>query len=178
MKNIRETKPISELLNTFAFGDKPKGKSLTNAIKFSTIFSFWEDIIGTKLAKYTKPVKIKYSKFYVCAKSPAVIQEINFNKQKILQKLNSYSQALSITVKDLVLDYKQYEAETKQKDLYIEDKVQFYNNSSLEGIELDCEYKNNIKNAVDKISFLGEDGKNKLIDKIYNAKKAQIKRQK
>ena len=178
MKTIRETKSISELLNTFTFGDKPKGKSLTNAIKFSTISSFWEDIIGSKLAKFTKPVKIKYSKLYIVAKSPAVVQEINFNKQKILQKLNSYSQPLLITVKDLVLDYKQYETETKQEDSYPDEKAQYYNNSSLEGVELDNDYKNNIKNAIDKINFLGEEEKNKLVDKICNAKKAQIKRQK
>ena len=49
MKNINETKKISELINTFTFGDKPRGKSLSDAVKFSTLASFWEDIIGKKL---------------------------------------------------------------------------------------------------------------------------------
>lgn len=176
MKHINETKSISELLNTFTFGDKPRGKSLSDAVKFSTIVSFWDDIVGSKLAKYTTPTKIKYSKLYISAKNPAIIQEINFKKKKILEKLNSYSQALSITIKDLVLDYKNYTSELKEQNIIPDEKIDYYNIDSLKNIELDENYKNNIKSAIDKIDFLKEDEKNKLIDKICNSKKAELKR--
>ena len=176
MKNINETKKISELINTFTFGDKPRGKSLSDAVKFSTLASFWEDIIGKKLAKYTIPSKIKYSKLYISAKNPAVIQEINFNKKKILEKVNSYSKALSITIKDLVLDYKNYSLQTKEEKIIPEEKIDFYNANSLKEIKLDEKYKENIKSAIEKINLFEDKTKNKLIEQIYSAKKAQLKR--
>ncbi|MBR2068525.1 MAG: DUF721 domain-containing protein [Candidatus Gastranaerophilales bacterium] len=176
MRHIKETNTISELLNTFTFGDNSsKGKSLSDTIKQSTVFSFWEDIIGAKLAKYTKPIKIKYSKLYLSAKSPALVQELNLSKSKILKKINTYSMALGISIKDLVIDYKNY-TENSEHEIPQDEKLNYYNEESFSDIEIDENYKSEIRNNIEKINFLSENQKEKLINKIYNAKKAFIKR--
>ncbi len=176
MRQINETNTISEILNTFTFGDKKsKGKSLSDTVKYSTLFSLWPDIVGNKLSKYTKPTTIKYSKLYVSAKSPVIVQEMNLLKDKIIKKINVYSNALDFNIKDIVLDYKNYENE-KEEENNIEDKPEFYNNSDLDEVKLDDNFEQNIKKCIKKIDFLTEDQKQDFINKIYNNKKAQIKR--
>jgi len=175
-RKINNTQTISDLLNAFTFGDKPRGKSLSDAVKFSTIVSFWGDIVGSKLAKYTMPTKIKYSKLYISAKNPAVIQEMNFNKIKILEQLNTYSKALSITIKDLVFDYKDYTSQTIEKNLPKDEQIDYYSDKTLEDIKIDENFKNNINLAISKINFLKNEEKDILINKICNAKKAELKR--
>ena len=176
MKKINETKSISELLNTFTFGDNlSKGKSFSDTIKQSTLFSFWSDIAGAKLSQYTKPDKVKYQKLYVSAKSPVIIQELNLNKQQILSKLNSYSNALGIKIKDIVFDYKKY-SENKNEEFPPDNLPEFFKNEALDEIEVDKAFEENIKNSIDKINFLSKEQKEKLTSEIIKTKKAEIKR--
>lgn len=175
MRQINETNTISEILNTFTFGDKKsKGKSLSDTVKYSTLFSLWPDIVGNKLAKYTKPTTIKYSKLYVSAKSPVIVQEMNLMKDKIIKKINVYSNALDFNIKDIILDYKNYESGEEKNN--IEDKPDFYNDSDLDEVKLDKNFEQNIRKSIEKIDFLTENQKQDFINKIYNNKKAQIKR--
>ena len=176
MKDINQTKTISELLNTFTFGgSQSKGKSFSDIIKQSTIFSFWEDIAGTKLSKFSKPQKIKYSKLFVSASSPVIIQELNLIKEKLIQKTNNYSKALGIEIKDIIFDYKNYKpAETQN---YQEDnEVIYYKSENLSEYCIDENFKNEIIKNISKINFLNEKQKNNFIEQIINVKKAQIKR--
>lgn len=176
MRNINKTEKISDILNTFTFGENnSKGKSLSDTIKQSTIFSFWGDIAGAKFAKYSKPIKIKYSKLYVSAKSPVIVQELNLLKAKILKKVNTYSNALNLKITDIVFDYKNYDDNINEE--YGEDiELDFYDDEILEGIELDKNYELEISKNINKINFLTKEQKQKLISKITNVKKAQIKR--
>ena len=175
MKNIKQTKTISELLNTFTFGENSKGKSFSETIKHSTIFSFWEDIIGKKLAKFSKPIKIKYSKLYVTAKSPTITQELNLIKNKIITKANTYANALGFEIKDIVFDYKNYKNSEKTFESD-EEKIEFYNNDNIDQINLDDGFKKEIKNNISKINFLSDKQKDLLIKKIFNTQKAKNKR--
>ena len=114
MKKLNETKTISELLNNFTFGcESSKGKSLSGTIKNSVLFSFWEEIIGSNFAKYTKPTKISNSKLYVSAKSPIIVQELSLNKSTLFKKINKYSTALKFKINDIVFEYKNYKKETR-----------------------------------------------------------------
>ncbi len=176
MRNINETKTISDLLNTFTFGDKnSKGKSLSDTVKHSTIFSFWEDIAGKKLAQYTKPLKIKYSKLFISAKSPVIVQELNLSKQNILKKINLYSQALGIQINDISVSYKNY---SKDENNFIppDEKLEFYNDESFADCTLNDDFQDEIKKNISKINFLSQEQKDKLLKKIVNVKKAEIKR--
>ena len=175
MKNINQTKTISDLLNTFTFGENSKGKSFSDTIKQSTVFSFWDDIVGKKLYQYTKPVRIKNSKLYVSAKSPVIIQELNLIKRKILKKLNTYTSALGISVVDIVFDYKNYN-EAAQDNFPQDEKLEFYSDKDLSSLKIDDNYTNEIRNKISKINFLSDMQKLKLADKIINVKKADIKR--
>ena len=58
MKQNNETKSISELLNDSIFNQTSQNK-LNSVIKQSTIFSFWDNIVGAKFSKFTKPYSIK-----------------------------------------------------------------------------------------------------------------------
>lgn len=177
MKDIKETKTISELINSFTFGENSsKGKSLSDTIKQSTLFSFWEDIVGFKLAKFTKPTKIKYSKLYVSAKSPTLIQELNLTKQKIIKKINTYSLALGFEIKDIIFDYKNYN-EDNNEEFPPDNLPEFFNEENLSEIKLNKNYETGINKAVDKIEFLSASQKEHLRKKIINAKKAKIKRE-
>ena len=176
MRSIKETNTISEILNSFTFGDKSsKGKSFSDNIKFSTLFSFWEDIIGKKLAKFSKPEKIKYSKIFISAKSPIIAQEISLSKQNILKKINTYSNALGFEINDLVVDYKNYENKSDAQEIN-EEKPEYYKNDELKNEYIDDDYFNEIKNNICKINFLSSKQKDELIDKIMLVKKAEFKR--
>ena len=178
MKKINETKSLGELISAFTFeNSKGKSVSLSHIIKQSTIFSFWNDIVGTKFAKFSKPLAIKYNTLYVSAKSPVVVSELNFCKAKILEKLNSYSNALGIKIKDIKFDYKNFNSKV-QTHFADETKPVWYKKEDLDEIELDENYKSEIKEAISKIRFLNEEQRKTLLDKIFQAQKAKIKRNK
>ena len=115
MKKNNKTVSISDLINSTVFGDIVKEDKMSFVIKQTTVFSFWEDIVGKKFVKYTKPYVIKSSKIFVSVKSPVIIQELNLYKTKLLKKINSYSIPLGIEIKDIVFDYKNFEDKTKVK---------------------------------------------------------------
>lgn len=148
-------------------------------IKHSTIFSFWNNIVGTKFAKFTKPYVIKYNKLYVSAKSPVIVQELNLYKKKILKNVNSYSLPLGIEIGDIIFNYKNYSMTTPETlSNQIEDKPIEITKSQLEEIELDDNTKNSIKQNINKIKFLNEEQKKNFARKIestYKAKNLQEK---
>ena len=177
MKKVSETKSIGDIINTLNFSQKSKSfeNPMKHFIKHSTIFSFWADIVGAKFARYTKPVSIKYSKLYVSAKSPVIIQELSLYKDRLLRKVNTYSNPLGIEIKDIVFDYKSYLA-TNAISTGVEDKPENIQGKDLKSVKLDEEYKEKISDSIDKINGLTKEQKDKLVSKIFELKKADIKR--
>jgi len=176
MRKINETNTISEILNGFAFSEISKTKSMDYLIKQSTIFSFWEEIVGFKFAKISKPFSIKNKKLMVSAKSPIVIQEMTMLKTKILTKLNSFSKPLGFEIKDIIFDYKNYNNYEIEKENSIEDIPIWYNDEILENIQINEDRKNILKEKITRINFLSETQKEKLLSKLINVEKAKIKR--
>lgn len=174
MKKHNPTIHIGELISKTAFADMAKGNKMGAIIKHSTIFSFWNNIVGVKFAKFTKPYAIKYNKLYVSAKSPVIVQELNLYKKKILKNINSYSLPLGIEITDIILNYKNYSMTTPETlSNQIEDKPIEITNSQLEKIELDDNTKNSIKQNIDKIKFLNEEQKEIFARKIESTYKVR-----
>jgi len=175
-ERANKTQKLSDILNGTVFSDKLKKTAFSRIAKQSTIFSFWDDIAGKKLSKITKPYQIKYSKLYISAKSPTVNQELSLIKNKLLEKINLYSKPLGIEIKELVLNYKNYDEITKEKNDYIEDKPVEYTLNQIDSVKIDGNFEQLIKTEIDKINFLNQEQKEKLVKKIIQSKKAEILR--
>lgn len=173
MRKDNKTSTISELLNSKTFKDIMKGDKLAFVMKQSTVFSFWNNIVGSKFVNLTKPYSIKYSKLYVSTKSPVVAQELSLYKNKIIRNINSYSMPLGIEIKDIVFNYKNFTIQAPNAAKTKEDKPEWINNSDLSDIVLDENVERKIKENIDKIKFLNEGQKEKFIEKILTTYKAR-----
>ncbi len=171
MKQNNETKSISELLNDSIFNQTSQNK-LNSVIKQSTIFSFWDNIVGAKFSKFTKPYSIKYQKIYVSTKSPIIAQELSLYKNKILKKVNSYSQPLGMEIKDIIFNYKNFHSSNPIVSYGIEDKPIFLNNSQLNSIKINSSVQDKIKEHISKIKFLNNNQKDNLVSKIISTYQA------
>ena len=171
MKKNSETKTISDLLNESVFGQVSKDR-LNNVVKQSTIFSFWDNIVGAKFSKFTKPYSVKYQKIYVSVKSPIIAQELSLYKNKILKKINSYSQPLGMEIKDVIFNYKNFHSSNPYASFGVEDKPVFLDNGTLSSVQVDSKIQNKIKEHVTKIKFLDEKQKDKFISKIISTYQA------
>ena len=173
MKKHNPTTHIGELLNKTAFGEMMKGNKVGQIIKHSTIFSFWDNIVGARFSKFTKPYSIKYQKLYVSAKSPVVVQELTLYKSKILRNINSYSMPLGLEIKDIVFSYKNFSVTEPETLSQKEDKpVQISTEKVLTG-EINSEVEEKIKSNIDKIKFLNEEQKQNFAQKIVSTYKAK-----
>lgn len=79
------------------------------AIKCSTLFSFWGEVVGVKFAKFSKPVNLNYGKLFVSCKNPTVVQELTMFKSDLLEKIDKFAQPLDLKIKDFVFSYKDWE---------------------------------------------------------------------
>ena len=168
---------IGELLNKTVLGSKLNKTDFSMIAKHSTIFSFWDNIVGKKIANISKPYKISASKIYITAKSPTVSQQIALTKNKIIEKLNTYSKPLGIEIKDIITNYKNYDELTLTDAIPESEQVVWLDNKILDKIELSEEMKLSIQKAINKIKFLDESQKEKLLNKILNNCKATIYRE-
>lgn len=181
LKRVKETKTIGELISLSTFCDKINSKDITKVAKYSTIFSFWAEIVGKKFESLSRPYSIKASKLFVAAKSPVVIQELTLFKAVLLKKINSYSLPLGIEIKDIVFDYKNFD---KNKEIiasdFIEDKPKMIAERELLSIETEKILIEKTKDSIEKLKFLPKDKKEKLLNKIiltYKAKEFRLKNQ-
>lgn len=173
-KRIQATKSIGELISLSTFCEKINSKDITKVAKYSTIFSFWAEIVGKKFESISRPYSIKGAKLFVMAKSPVVIQELTLFKTALLKKINSYSLPLGIEIKDIVFDYKNFDKkdDTSSSD-FIEDKPETITEQELLSIKTDSELVEKTKDSIEKLKFLPADKKEELLNKILLSYKAQ-----
>ena len=167
------TLELGSLINKIVFAANDGRKD--DFIKHMTIFSCWKDIVGNRFSCFSKPYSIKYSKLYVSAKSPVIVQELSLLKKKLIEKVNMYSKPLGIEIKDIIFDYKKFEVEKKEE--LIGDEAEYFSENELTDIKIDSSFEENITKNIDKLSFLTEKQKNNLKKQIINTQKAKIKRQ-
>ena len=60
----------------------------------------WEEAVGDKIAKHTRPIKIQGSKLFVEVSGSSWRNELNFLKTDIIRKLNSM--AGKVVVEDII----------------------------------------------------------------------------
>ena len=173
MKKHNSTTHIGELISKTTFGDMMKGSKVGQIIKHSTIFSFWNNIVGAKFANYTKPYSIKFNKLYVSAKSPVIVQELSLYKAKIIRNINSYSMPLGIEIKDVIFSYKNFAASIPETMKGVEDKPIQLTKAQIDTSQIDKKVEEGIKKNIDKIKFLNEEQKENFSNKIITTYKAK-----
>ena len=70
-------------------------------IKQGQALYLWDEIVGKNISIHAVPEKIAYGKLYIKVDSPVWRNELIFNKDKILEKLNK--QLKGSNIKEIVL---------------------------------------------------------------------------
>lgn len=65
-----------------------KDNNLTYGIQKAQVKEIWERLMGASIAKMTTSVELNADVLYVRLSRPAVSQELNFGKEKIIKMLN------------------------------------------------------------------------------------------
>ena len=82
MKN-KEPKHINEIIQLFF-----KRRNWTQRIDGYNLFDFWEDILPSKIALNTKPLKIQNNNLFLMVKNHVWANEISVRKGEIINMLN------------------------------------------------------------------------------------------
>ena len=77
---------------------------LLNTEKFSPIFiggleNKWEKVVGKKISEATKIIKVKNNTIYIKCKNPSWKNELQYQKEEILKKINKHTNK----IKNIVL---------------------------------------------------------------------------
>ena len=83
---------------------KPKQKS-----KEMTLFLMWNDIAGSKLAGFSRPISLKNKTLMVVCKNSLISQELYLSKAKILKSVQFYADSLKLKVDDIYFSYENWE---------------------------------------------------------------------
>ena len=63
---------------------------LNKKLRVSNIFNHWEDIVGTGIAKKTKPQKLVRNTLYVSVTTSTWANELSLMSEKLIEKINSF----------------------------------------------------------------------------------------
>lgn len=148
------------------------------ALKCSTLFSFWEEIVGFKFAKFTRPTTIKFEKLYVECKNSAITQELTMFSKKIIDKISVYATPLGIKISDIVFSYKNWKTEEKFFDENEDTDFVEYTEEEILAQELSKEDEKIIFESVEKMEFLTPELKEKYYMDIIKSLKAEVLRKK
>lgn len=84
-------------------------KELKKAVTRSNLYKFWDKVVGKKFSEKSKPYSmIGVGVLVVACESPAVAQELMFQKVQILEKFKPYLKSLHLSVKDIKFDCKKW----------------------------------------------------------------------
>lgn len=84
-------------------------KELKKAVTRNSLYKFWEKIVGKKFAERSKPYSMAPNGILIIAcETPAVAQELLFQKKQILEKFQPYLKSLHLSVKDMKFDCKKW----------------------------------------------------------------------
>lgn len=165
-----EFSTISDVLNGGVF-DKLKG---ARAFKYSAIFSFWPQIVGSKFKDCSKPYSLKGSKMYVTCQNSYVLQELSMYKKMLIEKLKVYCEPLEVKVEDIVFDYKNWQQDSVIES--VDDFAKIYSDVELEKIEIDKSAYTEVFSNIDESPYLNEEQKQKFKDRIIKLERAKTLR--
>lgn len=78
-----------------------KKMNIETTVRQWEVVSWWDDIVGETIAKHTRADKISFGKLYVSVDSPVWRNELMFQKNDLLKKVNSRLKRTKI--KEIVL---------------------------------------------------------------------------
>jgi len=130
-----------------------KNLRLEDALKLGRIKSGWQDIFEKPVSTHTLPVMLKAGELLVNVDSPVWMQQLNFLKDKMTDKLQGYGvKAVRLRLGRVVLWEKEKKAEAPlYKAITADDRS--YIERTISAIQ-DNELRNRIERAIEKsISF-------------------------
>lgn len=160
---------IGEILNK-NLDENPRYKF---ALKCSTIFSFWGDIVGKKFEKLTKPSEIKNSRLKVLCKNATIASELTLYKTQLLQKIKIYAEPIGVRVEDVLFSYKDW---TNPIEKFSEIKDEYLPNitdEELNQYEISDDEIQLIFESIDKLDFMPPETKEKYFSDIMKNLKYQ-----
>lgn len=148
------------------------------ALKCSTLFSFWEEIVGFKFAKFTRPTSIKFEKLYVECKNSAITQELTMFQKKIIEKIMVYATPLGIKVSDIVFSYKNWKTNEEFFDENEDTDFVEYTEEEILAQEIPKADEKIVFESIEKMEFLTPELKEKYYMDIIKSLKAEVLRKK
>lgn len=148
------------------------------ALKCSTLFSFWEEIVGFKFAKFTRPTSIKFEKLYVECKNSTITQELTMFQKKIIEKIMVYAAPLGIKVSDIVFSYKNWKTNEEFFDENEDTDFVEYTEEEILVQEIPKEDEKIVFESIEKMEFLTPELKEKYYMDIIKSLKAEVLRKK
>lgn len=141
------------------------------ALKHSTIFSFWAQIVGKKFVNSSKPTFIRNFKLHVSCENSFVVQELMMYKKVLLKKLLPYSSALGVEISDIIFEYKNWNS---NKEIFQagDDFPDFYSNDELSKVSVDLEAFEQVFKNIENSSYLNDEQKEKFKNKIIKLQQA------
>ncbi len=158
---------VFEILND-SFLDSKKAQI---AVKYSTIFSFWPQIVGSKFADSSKPIAIKNFKLHVVCENSFVVQELLMYKKIILNKLLPYCKPLGVEISDILFEYKNWA--NAKLDKASDDFPNFYTDDELSKVSVDISDFEAVFNNIDNSEYLSNEQKEKFKNRILKLQKAK-----
>jgi len=64
---------------------------LNKKLRVSNIFNHWEDIVGTQIAKKSKPERLLHKTLYVSVTTSTWANELSLMSEKLIEKINSFT---------------------------------------------------------------------------------------
>lgn len=142
------------------------------------LFNLWDEIIGSRFKKSTKPYKIKNNKLIVLTKSVMISQELEFQKKYILENISKFTKNLDIKITNIVFDHLNWlNVQDVQKINKKIERIKYLpapNEEDIKNIKLPENLIENIENSLKNSQNLTEEMKKKIINTVLSDIKRQI----
>ncbi|GBF22970.1 hypothetical protein tpqmel_0374 [Candidatus Gastranaerophilus sp. (ex Termes propinquus)] len=169
------------LLSDILENSLPNSAKFKYALKQSTFFGFWGQIVGKKFATSSIPVNISSSKLYVACQNAYVLQELSMFRRELLEKIAIYSEPLGLCIGEIVFSTSSWRnciLENGQNDEAVSVD---YTESELDSMALGVDEISEleaVRENVDKLTFLPSVMREKYYNNIVNSLRAKKLRDK
>lgn len=172
-----EQKTAKEFLYTdfnsigFVANSMLQAPNLRQGMKKSTVFKFWDKVVGKKFEKYSKIESLNSDNVLIVACANAsVTSELTMFKNDILKKFNSYAVPLGIEVVDIKFSHKIWKVDESEYNEILQEEKNPYkpdlSGFNPDDIMLDEQEVNAILNSVMQNKFASQEQRQKMFDAI------------
>lgn len=174
---------LATVLDSFL---QKEGKGLQNAMKKSTLFKFWDKVVGKKFENSSKPIslatKVDKTVLTVACESASVTSELMLYKKQLIEKFNVFANPLGFEIDDMIFSHKIWQHSNHSNQKSFENNVVLQEENpykeDLSGfdpdeITLDDDEVNSIKNNISKNKALSKEQQERLFNSIVYDLKVQ-----